>query len=132
MSQVIFNVTSFRIVAPFTLAVTFDDGLVREIDFQPLLAGPLFGPLAELTMFNQVHLDPEVKTLVWPNGADFDPERRHIENDLRHNCLLPLSSRRNLGPVDRRHKLAEMFAVGGHDCSANLVRLGGEDHVGIE
>lgn len=74
MSQVIFNVTSFRIVAPFTLAVTFDDGLVREIDFQPILVGPLFGPLAELEMFNQVRLDPEVKTLVWPNGADFDPE----------------------------------------------------------
>ena len=77
MPQSIFNVTSFRIVAPFTLAVTFDDGLVREIDFQPVLAGPLFGPLAELKMFNQVQLDPEVKTLVWPNGADFDPETLH-------------------------------------------------------
>ena len=73
----IFKVTSFRIVAPFTLAVTFDDGLIREIDFQPVLVGPLFGTLAELEMFNQVQLDSEVKTLVWPNGADFDPETLH-------------------------------------------------------
>lgn len=77
MPHPIFKVTSFRIVAPFTLAVTFDDGLVREIDFRPVLAGPLFGPLAELKVFNQVQLDPEVKTLVWPNGADFDPETLH-------------------------------------------------------
>lgn len=81
MPHQIFRVTSFRIVAPFTLAVTFDDGLVREIDFQPVLVGPLFGPLAELEMFNQVQLDPEVKTLVWPNGADFDPETLHNWQD---------------------------------------------------
>ena len=77
MPHPIFQVRSFRIVAPFTLAVTFDDGLVREIDFQPILVGPLFGPLAELEVFNQVQLDSEVKTLVWPNGADFDPETLH-------------------------------------------------------
>ncbi|HEX8234349.1 MAG TPA: hypothetical protein VF600_00170 [Abditibacteriaceae bacterium] len=28
-------------------------------------------------MFNQVQLDPEVHTLVWPNGADFDPATLH-------------------------------------------------------
>lgn len=77
MPYSIFKVAAYRIVASFTLAVTFDDGLVREIDFQPVLAGPLFGSLAELKMFNQVRLDPEAKTLVWPNGADFDPEALH-------------------------------------------------------
>jgi hypothetical protein len=24
-----------------------------------------------------VRIDPEVQTLVWPNGADFDPTTRH-------------------------------------------------------
>jgi hypothetical protein len=27
-----------------------------------------------LDLFNQVRLDPEVHTLVWPNDTDFDPE----------------------------------------------------------
>jgi hypothetical protein len=26
-----------------------------------------------LTLFNAVKIDPEVRTLAWPNGADFDP-----------------------------------------------------------
>jgi hypothetical protein len=24
-------------------------------------------------LFSRVRIDPEVRTLVWPNGADFDP-----------------------------------------------------------
>ena len=28
-------------------------------------------------MFEQVEIDPEIHTLVWPNGADFDPETLH-------------------------------------------------------
>jgi hypothetical protein len=28
-------------------------------------------------LFNQVEIDPEIHTLVWPNGADFDPETLH-------------------------------------------------------
>jgi len=33
--------------------------------------------LNDLKLFNQVKIDPEVHTLVWPNGADFDPETLH-------------------------------------------------------
>jgi hypothetical protein len=47
------------------------------IDFRPALAGELFGPLKVLAVFNQVKIDPEVRTLVWPNGADFDPATLH-------------------------------------------------------
>jgi hypothetical protein len=35
------------------------------------------GPLRELSVFNQVRIDPEVHTLVWRNGADFDPATLH-------------------------------------------------------
>ena len=34
-------------------------------------------PLQDLAVFNQVRLDPEVRTLVWPNDADFDPANLH-------------------------------------------------------
>jgi Protein of unknown function (DUF2442) len=60
------------------LKLEFDDGAVQTIDFSPVLYGQLFGPLRDLKLFNQVSLDPDFHTLVWPNGADFDP------SDLRH------------------------------------------------
>jgi len=73
----VFRVLEFEIVGPYTLRVRFDDGHERVIDFRPVLEGGLYGPLQDEKLFNQVDLDPEVHTLVWPNGADFDPATLH-------------------------------------------------------
>jgi len=77
MKHAIHRVESFEVVAPYTLRVTFDDKTQQLINFQSVLAGELFGPLRDLNLFNQVFVDPEVHTLVWPNGADFDPATLH-------------------------------------------------------
>ncbi len=77
MSHPIYRVESFEVVSPYTLVVRFDDDTEQSIDFRPVLAGKLFGPLRDLALFNRVTIDPEVKTLVWPNGADFDPATLH-------------------------------------------------------
>ncbi len=73
----IYRVVSFDITAPYTIHVRFDDGTGQVIDFQQILAGDLFGPLRDPALFAQVTIDPEVHTLVWPNGADFDPATLH-------------------------------------------------------
>ena len=73
----IYRVCSFEIVAPYNLRVTFDDQTERTIDFEPVLGGELYRPLRDVSLFNQVSIDPEVHTLVWPNGADFDPATLH-------------------------------------------------------
>jgi hypothetical protein len=73
MSHPIYKALSVKVVAPHKLQVGFDDGTEQTIDFYPVLRGELYGPLRELELFNQVRIDPEVHTLVWPNGADFDP-----------------------------------------------------------
>jgi len=77
MSHPIYKVESFQITGSHTLHVRFDDGTTQTIDFSPVLEGELFGPLRDLELFNQVSVDPEVHTLVWPNGADFDPATLH-------------------------------------------------------
>lgn len=77
MSHPIHRVTRFEIVGPHTLSVTFADGTEQRIDFKPVLQGVLFGALLDLGTFNAVRLDSEVGTLVWPNGADFDPATLH-------------------------------------------------------
>jgi hypothetical protein len=66
-----------RECCPYTLHVRFDDNTEQTIDFRPVLAGETYGPLRNLELFNQVRIDPEVETLVWPNGADFDPATLH-------------------------------------------------------
>lgn len=77
MFHPIYRVTGFQSVAPHTLRVEFDDETAQIIDFEPVLAGQLFGPLRDLAVFNRVEIDREVHTLVWPNGADFDPATLH-------------------------------------------------------
>jgi Protein of unknown function (DUF2442) len=77
MTHEIYRVSSFEKVAAFTLRVQFDDGTSQIIDFRPVLKGELYGPLQEPTLFDQVRVDPEVHTLVWSNGADFDPAILH-------------------------------------------------------
>jgi uncharacterized protein DUF2442 len=83
MVHPIHRVTAFSIVGPYALSVTFADGTEQRIDFSPVLHGVLFGPLQDLNVFNAVQLDAEAGTLVWPNGADFDPATLHDWPDLR-------------------------------------------------
>ena len=77
MPHPIYRVRSFEIVSAYTLRVGFDDGTERTIDFQPILCGELYGPLRGLSLFSQIRIDEEIKTLVWRNGADFDPAALH-------------------------------------------------------
>jgi hypothetical protein len=77
MTHKLYKVTAFEIVGPYTLQVWFDDETTQTINFEPVLYGEMWGPLRDLTLFNQVELDPIARTLTWPNEADFDPETLH-------------------------------------------------------
>jgi hypothetical protein len=68
------QVIKFETVDDYTVRVLFNDGAQQVIDFEPVLHGEMWGPLRDLTLFNQVAIDPIARTLTWPNGADFDPE----------------------------------------------------------
>jgi hypothetical protein len=77
MSHPIHRVNSVDLLGRYKLRVSFDDGSAREIDLEPILAGEIYGPLRDPSVFASVQIDPEVHTLVWPNGADFDPATLH-------------------------------------------------------
>jgi len=77
MEHAVHRVTEFQKVKPFTLRVAFEDGTTQVVDLRPVLAGEIFGPLGDPEVFDQVRLDSEAGTLVWPNGADFDPATLH-------------------------------------------------------
>jgi hypothetical protein len=77
MSHPIHYVRAFERVVPHSLRIWFEDDTERTINFLPILAGELYGPLRDPSLFAQVQIDAEVRTLVWPNGADFDPAILH-------------------------------------------------------
>ena len=77
MKHLLSRVANFEILAPYTLRVVFEDATEQIIDFEPVLRGELYGPLRDLSLFNRVVLDVQAHTLVWPNGADFDPATLH-------------------------------------------------------
>lgn len=76
-----YRVESFEIIGPYQLLISFNDGSSQSIDFTPILAGEMYRPLRDLKVFNLVRLDKEVYTLVWPNGADFNPAMLHDWNE---------------------------------------------------
>lgn len=77
MVHPIYQVVDFQIEDSYILRVHFDDGTHQVIDFEPILEGDLYSPLRDVALFKQVSIDPEVHTLTWPNGADFDPSTLH-------------------------------------------------------
>ena len=82
MKHPLYRVTEFKRIGPFELTVRFDDDTEQRIDFHPVLHGELYSPLRDAAVFAQVVIDPEVHTLVWPNGADFDPTTLHDWSDV--------------------------------------------------
>lgn len=61
----------------YTLRIGFSDGSTRVVDLEPELWGPVFEPLRDPDEFRKVAVDPELGTIVWPNGADLDPDVLH-------------------------------------------------------
>jgi len=74
MHHALHRITSVKTVWPHTLRLVFEDEAVRDIDLRPALEGVVFGPLQDPAVFSRVALDAEAGTVVWPNGADFDPD----------------------------------------------------------
>ncbi len=68
------HIIDSRYVAGHTVWLRFSDGAEGEVDLSNELHGPIFEPLRNIDLFRQVVLHPELRTLAWPNGADFAPE----------------------------------------------------------
>ena len=101
MGHPVYKVKAFEIVGPYRLRIEFADGLVRTIDFRSILEGELYTPSQDLNLFNSVSVDHEAHTLVWPNGADFDPAILHDWPD-HEASMRAMAQRRAAAARDER------------------------------
>jgi hypothetical protein len=68
------DVTEVKSIGGYRLWLRFDDGVQGEVDLEPHLTFEgVFAPLRDQSYFDQVKVDTELGTLIWPNGADWDP-----------------------------------------------------------
>ena len=68
------QVVAVRVLKPYVIEVTFDDGFCREVDIEPLFWGEVFRPLRDPALFAQAAVDPDWGSVYWPTGADLAPE----------------------------------------------------------
>ena len=81
------RITTVAPVDGFVLRLGFDDGTTRDVDLEGELWGPVFEPLRrDPELFRQVRVDEELGTIVWPNGADMDPDVLHGDHSPAHQA----------------------------------------------
>jgi hypothetical protein len=68
------RVIDARHAGGYRVWLRFADGLTGEIDLEGELWGEVFEPLKDVAEFAKLRADPELDTIVWPNGADLAPE----------------------------------------------------------
>lgn len=71
------TVTEARYLHDYVLWLRFSDGVEGEVDLSHVLAGEIFAPLRDKQVFARASVHPELRTVTWPNGADFAPEFLH-------------------------------------------------------
>lgn len=84
MHNKFYKIISFHFKENYCIDFFFDDGTAKVIDLLPVLCGEMYGPLKNIELFRLAKLDKEVHTIVWPNGADFEPSllynwERHLK-----------------------------------------------------
>lgn len=72
------EVTSVEVLEGRTVRLGFSDGAECVLDLSPFLWGRALEEIArDDELFAEVRVDPEAGTIVWPNGADLDPDVLH-------------------------------------------------------
>jgi hypothetical protein len=69
------RVRSVEPLQGLSVRLQFTDGTRRDVDLSQFMRGPVFGELRDdVRLFRQVRVDEQLGTIVWPNGADIDPD----------------------------------------------------------
>jgi len=75
------RIVAAEVCGAHSVRLTFDDGVVKQVNLRRFLWGPMFEHLVDPAEFATVTV--EAGTIVWPNEADFCPEMLYALPDER-------------------------------------------------
>jgi len=67
-------ITDVHYESDFKLRLQFEDKDQRMVDLKDHLDGEIFEPLTDIVRFRTAHLNSDIDTVVWENGADMSPD----------------------------------------------------------
>jgi hypothetical protein len=74
------DVVAVEALEAYRLRLVLEDGVTGEVDVARLVRFEgVFAPLLDPASFRAVRFEPEAGTVVWPNGADLDPDVLYAE-----------------------------------------------------
>ena len=68
------HIREAKYVGDYRIQFRFNDGAEGVVDLGDCLDGEVFQPLKAIEKFKAFWIDPDIETIVWPNGADMAPE----------------------------------------------------------
>ncbi|MBI4539401.1 MAG: DUF2442 domain-containing protein [Gemmatimonadetes bacterium] len=69
------DVVAARPLEPYRIHLRFANGVEGDVDLEEMIEfRGVFEPLRDPERFREVSVHPEFGTIVWPNGADLDPD----------------------------------------------------------
>ncbi len=69
------DVVEARALGGYRVYLRFEDGVAGELDLGTMIKFEgVFARLRDESEFAKLRVDPDAGTIVWPNGADLDPD----------------------------------------------------------
>ena len=69
------RIDSVEVLEGFRVRLGLTDGTQKVVNLERYLRGPIFEPIrTSPKVFASVAVDKRAGTIVWPNGADIDPD----------------------------------------------------------
>jgi hypothetical protein len=68
------DIQTVDVLDHYNVRLVFSDNVEKVVNLEMYLRGPIFEPIRNnMEVFRTVYVDENAGTIVWPNGADIDP-----------------------------------------------------------
>jgi hypothetical protein len=93
------RITQVDHLGGLAVRLTFDDGLVRDLDLDPMLHGGVLDALRDTALFATANVDETAGTVAWSNGVDLDPDVLHGDYEPATGAGPKVLAERRLKPA---------------------------------